>query len=55
MKVVNYIQDINIENKKKNEHFKISNYLNYKQSICGLKIPLTYEEVVKNPMFLKDI
>lgn len=35
--------------------FKISKYLNYKDNICGLKIPLTYEEVVKNPTFLKDI
>ena len=29
--------------------------MNYKENIGGLKIPLTYEEVIKNPNFLKDL
>ena len=51
--MVKYIRGIGIE--KKEGEFVVTDYLNYKNSIFGLKIPLTYEEVVKNPNFLKDI
>jgi hypothetical protein len=52
---VSFICDIKIGNFKLNEQFKINKFLNHKDNICGLKIPLTYEEVVKNPNFLKEI
>lgn len=55
LKVITHIADIKVDNLKKTEPFKLNNFLNYKENICGLKIPLTYEEVVKNPTFLKDI
>ncbi len=55
IKVITYIQDIKIQNKKKNDMFKISKYLNYKDNICGLKMLITQEEGVRNPTFRKDI
>lgn len=51
--MIKYIKSIKLE--KKSGAFAITDHLNYKTSICGLKIPLTYEEVVKNPNFLKDL
>lgn len=51
--VIKYIKGIKLE--RKSGEFIITDHLNYKNSICGLKIPLTYEEVVKNPNFLKDL
>ena len=53
MDVINYVKSIKLVHK--NGDFSITDHLNYKNSICGLKIPLTYEEVVKNPTFLKDL
>ena len=53
MDVISYIKNIKIE--KKSGKFNVTDHLNYKNSIYGLKIPLTYEEVVKNPDFLKDL
>jgi hypothetical protein len=53
MEVINYIKNIKIE--KKSGKFNVTDHLNYKHSIFGLKIPLTYEEVVRNPNFLKDL
>ena len=53
MEVISYIKNIKIE--KKPGKFNVTDHLNYKNSIYGLKIPLTYEEVVKNPDFLKDL
>ena len=53
MEVISYIKNIKIE--KKTGKFNVTDHLNYKNSIYGLKIPLTYEEVVKNPDFLKDL
>jgi hypothetical protein len=51
--VISYIKNIKLE--RKSGVFNITDHLNYKNSIYGLKIPLTYEEVVKNPDFLKDL
>ena len=51
--MINYIRGIGVE--KQEGEFIVTDHLNYKNSIFGLKIPLTYEEVVKNPNFLKDI
>ena len=55
LKVLDYVSAIEINNKKNKEVFMITKFLNYKESVCGLKIPLTYEEVIKNPNFLKEI
>lgn len=51
--MVSYINNIKIE--KKAGKFNVNDHLNYKNTIYGLKIPLTYEEVVRNPDFLKDV
>jgi hypothetical protein len=51
--VIKHIRSIRIQ--KRSGEFVVTDYLNYKNSIYGLKIPLTYEEVVKNPNFLKDL
>lgn len=51
--MIKYIKSIKLQ--KRAGDFSITDHLNYKNSICGLKIPLTYEEVVKNPNFLKDL
>lgn len=43
-KVIDYIENISITNDRKNDgNFDITKYLNYKNNIHGLKIPLTYE------------
>lgn len=54
-KVIDHVRSIKVENKKKDEEFEIWKYLNYKDSIAGLKIPLTYQEVLKNPNVIRDI
>ena len=41
MDVISYIKNIKIE--KKIGKFNVTDHLNYKNSIYGLKIPLTYE------------
>jgi len=53
LEVIGYIKGIKLE--KKSGTFNVTDHLNYKNTIYGLKIPLTYEEVVKNPDFLKDL
>ena len=50
LQVVQYIRSINIE--KRPGKFQITDHLSYSHSIFGLKLPLAYEEVVKNPNFL---
>lgn len=51
--VIGYVKNLKIE--RREGKFHITDHLNYKNTIYGLKIPLTYEEVVRNPSFLKDL
>ena len=52
--MIHKIRNLKVGNKKLG-NFKITEYLNYRNTICGLKIPMTYQDVVKNPNFLKDL
>lgn len=49
--VIKQIESIQFSNQKLSD-FKITKHLNYQNSIGGLKLPFTYEEVVKNPAIL---
>jgi hypothetical protein len=54
LEALEHIKNVKFANKKL-DGFKITKHLNYEDSIAGLKIPLTYEEVVKNPAILQSI
>jgi hypothetical protein len=49
--VLKQIESIQFSNQKLSD-FKITKHLNYQNDIGGLKLPFTYEEVVKNPTIL---
>lgn len=53
MDVIKYVKNLKME--RREGKFNITDHLNYKNTIYGLKIPLIFEEVVRNPSFLKDI
>ncbi len=52
--VIDYIKGINIKEKRPN-NFNVKQHFSCDKDIYGIKFPLTYEDAIKNPSYLKDI